>query len=96
MHRLYLSHKEKCLTCDQVIHNEPIHVRSLYVNIVQFVHPLFFCDVLWLFSITHHWGAEKVTSDPLVSQQNVSKTDTARSQFVPTRSETLQPCTDRY
>ena len=45
------------LTCHQVVHDEPVHVRPLYVHVVQFLHPLLPGDVFCLFSITHHWDA---------------------------------------
>lgn len=41
-------------TCHKVIHDEPVHISSLDVDIVEFIHPLLPCYVFRLLCITHY------------------------------------------
>lgn len=41
-------------TCHKVIHDEPVHISSLDVDIVEFIHPFLPCYVFRLLCITHY------------------------------------------
>lgn len=53
-------------TCNQVVHDQSVHIGSLDVHVVQFVHPLIFWDILRLFCVTHHEEAAKRVTSILV------------------------------